>query len=78
MYIVMNRKHQIEACLDTEEDPEMLARLAERDLDDATREDCESLELRCKNTGELLGELEYRIFNKTTQQRKLPAQTNTR
>ncbi|ORZ18508.1 hypothetical protein BCR42DRAFT_489862 [Absidia repens] len=73
---LMNRKNQIEECLNTKEDPEMLARLADRELDDATREDCEYLELRCKNTGDLLGELEYRIVNKTKQQRK-PVQSDT-
>ncbi|CAO3598845.1 unnamed protein product [Absidia cylindrospora] len=73
---LMNRKNQIEECLNTKEDPEMLARLADRELDDATREDCEYLELRCKNTGDLLGEVEYRILNKTKQQRK-PIQSDT-
>jgi ribonuclease D len=55
----------------------MMARLAERDLDDTTREECEALELRSRRTADLLGELEYRMINKVQQQRK-PIRTDTR
>lgn len=75
--LVAAKEEQIKQCLDTEQDSDLADRLAERALDDTTREECEALELRSRRTGDLLDELEYRMINKVQQQRK-PIQTDTR